>query len=210
MANLRAGLIGLGMMGRHHARVLRELDGVDLVAVADSDGDPHGVAGELAVLSAVEELIAAGIDMAVVAVPTGLPRGGRARPGRGRRPHAGREADRLEHRSRAADGRGVRRQGPGRRRRPHRAVQPRPAGPAQADRGRRARRGLPDRHPAPGAVPGPDRRRRRGQGPRHARHRPDRLAGPEPVPVRSLPTPPPAAAARTRTWSRPPGSWTTA
>jgi predicted dehydrogenase len=72
MANLRAGLIGLGMMGRHHARVLRELDGVDLVAVADSFGDPHGVAGQLGLLSSVEELIAAGIDMAVVAVPTGL------------------------------------------------------------------------------------------------------------------------------------------
>lgn len=72
MANLRAGLIGLGMMGRHHARVLRELDGVDLVAVADSFGDPHGVAGQLGLLSSVQELIAAGIDMAVVAVPTGL------------------------------------------------------------------------------------------------------------------------------------------
>jgi predicted dehydrogenase len=72
MANLRVGLIGLGMMGRHHARVVRELDGVDLVAVADSYGDPHGVAGQLGVLSSVEELIAAGIDMAVVAVPTGL------------------------------------------------------------------------------------------------------------------------------------------
>ncbi len=35
MAKLRAGLIGLGMMGRHHARVLGSLDGVDLVAVAD-------------------------------------------------------------------------------------------------------------------------------------------------------------------------------
>ena len=41
---LRAGLIGLGMMGRHHARVLRALDGVELVAVADPDGDPHKVA----------------------------------------------------------------------------------------------------------------------------------------------------------------------
>ncbi|OMH35184.1 Gfo/Idh/MocA family protein [Tersicoccus sp. Bi-70] len=71
-ANLRAGLIGLGMMGRNHARVLRELDGVDLVAVADAFGDPHGVAGSLPVLSGVDELIAAGIDMAVVAVPTGL------------------------------------------------------------------------------------------------------------------------------------------
>ena len=28
---LRAGLVGLGMMGRHHARVLGSLDGVELV-----------------------------------------------------------------------------------------------------------------------------------------------------------------------------------
>jgi UDP-N-acetylglucosamine 3-dehydrogenase len=70
MANLRAGLIGLGMMGRHHGRVVRELDGVDLVAVADETGDPHGVAGQLPVLSSVEELIAQHLDMAVVAVPT--------------------------------------------------------------------------------------------------------------------------------------------
>ena len=33
-APLRAGLIGLGMMGRHHARVLRGLSGVELVARA--------------------------------------------------------------------------------------------------------------------------------------------------------------------------------
>jgi predicted dehydrogenase len=72
MANLRVGLIGLGMMGRHHARVLRELPGVDLVAVADAYGDPHGVAGGLDVLSSVEELIAQGLDMAVAAVPTGM------------------------------------------------------------------------------------------------------------------------------------------
>ncbi|WAP52751.1 Gfo/Idh/MocA family oxidoreductase [Arthrobacter sp. ATA002] len=72
MANLRAGLIGLGMMGRHHARVIRELDGVDLVGVADSFGDPHGVADSLPVCSSVEELIEQGLDMAVVAVPTVL------------------------------------------------------------------------------------------------------------------------------------------
>ena len=68
MANLRAGLIGLGMMGRHHARVIRELDGVDLVAVADSFGDPHNVADGLTVYNTVEELIEQGIDMAVAAV----------------------------------------------------------------------------------------------------------------------------------------------
>jgi len=70
MANLRAGLIGLGMMGRHHARVLGGLSGVDLVAVADPGGDKHGVAGGLAVLDSVEELIAVGVDYCMVAVPT--------------------------------------------------------------------------------------------------------------------------------------------
>lgn len=67
---LRAGLLGVGMMGRHHVRVLRELDGVELVAIADPGGDPHGVAGDLKVLADIESLIAAGIDTAVVAVPT--------------------------------------------------------------------------------------------------------------------------------------------
>lgn len=70
MADLRAGLLGVGMMGRHHARVLRELEGVDLVAIADPGGDPHGVAGDLDVLPDIDALIAADIDVAVVAVPT--------------------------------------------------------------------------------------------------------------------------------------------
>lgn len=70
MADLRAGLIGLGMMGRHHARVLKSLDGVELVAVADPGGDPHGVAGSLDVGADVQHLIDAGIDYAMVAVPT--------------------------------------------------------------------------------------------------------------------------------------------
>ncbi|WP_194924440.1 Gfo/Idh/MocA family oxidoreductase [Catenulispora pinisilvae] len=67
---LRAGLIGLGMMGRHHARVLGSMEGVELVAVADPGGDAHGVANGRPVLGDVQELIAAGIDFAVVAVPT--------------------------------------------------------------------------------------------------------------------------------------------
>lgn len=70
MADLRAGLLGVGMMGRHHARVLRELDGVELVAIADPGGDPHGVAGDLEILPDIDALIGAGIDIAVVAVPT--------------------------------------------------------------------------------------------------------------------------------------------
>ena len=67
---LRAGLIGLGMMGRHHARVLRSIDGVELVGVADPAGDPHGVAGGLPLLDSVEQLIEVGLDYCMVAVPT--------------------------------------------------------------------------------------------------------------------------------------------
>ena len=70
MANLRAGLIGLGMMGRHHARVLASLEGVDLVAVADPGGDKFGVAGGRPVHENIEQLIAEKIDYCMVAVPT--------------------------------------------------------------------------------------------------------------------------------------------
>lgn len=70
MANLRAGLIGLGMMGRHHARVLGSLPGVDLVAVADPGGDVHGVSGGRPVEADIAALIAHGLDYCMVAVPT--------------------------------------------------------------------------------------------------------------------------------------------
>ena len=70
MANLRAGLIGLGMMGRHHARVLSSLQGVDFIGVSDPAGDTNGVAQGRPVVSSVAELIAMGIDYAMVAVPT--------------------------------------------------------------------------------------------------------------------------------------------
>ncbi|MDR1186855.1 MAG: Gfo/Idh/MocA family oxidoreductase [Bifidobacteriaceae bacterium] len=70
MAALRAGVIGIGSMGRHHARIMREIEGVDLVAVADPAGDRFGVARDLEVGRSVEDLIAVGLDLAVVAVPT--------------------------------------------------------------------------------------------------------------------------------------------
>ncbi len=69
---LRAGLLGLGMMGRNHARVLASLPGVDLVAVADAAGDVHRAAAGRPVLATVEELISQGIDYCMVAVPTYL------------------------------------------------------------------------------------------------------------------------------------------
>ncbi|EFE74398.1 Gfo/Idh/MocA family oxidoreductase [Streptomyces filamentosus] len=71
-AALKAGLIGLGSMGRHHARVLMALEGVDLVGVVDPMGDKNGWAQGAPVLRDVEELLDLGIDYAVVACPTGL------------------------------------------------------------------------------------------------------------------------------------------
>lgn len=67
---LRAGLVGLGMMGRHHARVLGSLENVELVAVCDPMGDPHKAAGDRIVLKTVKELIDAKIDYAMIAAPT--------------------------------------------------------------------------------------------------------------------------------------------
>lgn len=70
MAQLKAGLVGIGMMGRNHARILNSIDGVDLVAVADPAGDKHGMAGSAKVVDSVADMIAIGIDYAVVATPT--------------------------------------------------------------------------------------------------------------------------------------------
>jgi predicted dehydrogenase len=68
---LRAGLIGLGAMGRNHARVLYDLAGVELVAIVDPAGDTTG-ALRVPVVPTVSELLAMGIDYAVVACPTAL------------------------------------------------------------------------------------------------------------------------------------------
>lgn len=67
---LRAALIGAGMMGKNHARVLSSLEGVDFVAVVDELGDPHGVRGGAVVLRNLEELSSLDIHFAVVATPT--------------------------------------------------------------------------------------------------------------------------------------------
>ena len=70
MSNLRVGLVGLGMMGQNHARVLANLDGVEFVGVCDPAGEVKGNAQGRKVVSTLDELIAMKIDYAMVAIPT--------------------------------------------------------------------------------------------------------------------------------------------
>lgn len=72
MTDIKVGVLGIGSMGRHHVRNARETDGFELVAVADPGGDKFGVASDVTVMASVDELIDAGIEACVVAVPTVL------------------------------------------------------------------------------------------------------------------------------------------
>lgn len=73
--NLRVGVIGVGVMGSNHARVLSDMAGVELVAVADPDAKQREfVAGTLGcgAVADAEALLRAGIDAAIIAAPTHL------------------------------------------------------------------------------------------------------------------------------------------
>lgn len=67
---LKAGVIGLGMMGRHHARVLQSLEDVELVGFSDPAPQHNGEYAGRPVFSTVAELLDAGVDYCVVAAPT--------------------------------------------------------------------------------------------------------------------------------------------
>ena len=67
---LRAGLVGLGAMGQHHARLLRAIDAFDFVAAIDSNGDRFDSLIETPLLESVDALIDQQIEVAIVAVPT--------------------------------------------------------------------------------------------------------------------------------------------
>ena len=69
-APLRCGLIGIGMMGRNHARVIRELAEVDLVVIADPRDDPDNIGQGVPVVPSVEDALEFTLDCAIVAVPT--------------------------------------------------------------------------------------------------------------------------------------------
>lgn len=76
MSRLRAGVIGLGAMGRHHVRVYRDVNSVDLVAIADvselaleRSREKYGVAGYTDIDAMLERQ---GLDLVSIVVPTSL------------------------------------------------------------------------------------------------------------------------------------------
>ncbi|CAN5374047.1 Gfo/Idh/MocA family oxidoreductase [soil metagenome] len=71
-AALPVGVIGVGSLGFHHARILREIPGARMAGIYDSDRDrAHTVAEQLEVraFDSLEELLTS-VEAAVVAVPT--------------------------------------------------------------------------------------------------------------------------------------------
>jgi len=71
--NCRAAVIGVGRMGRHHARIYPQLEGVELVAVVDRDASR---AAEVAAgagcqsFTSVEAMLEAGVEADAVSVAT--------------------------------------------------------------------------------------------------------------------------------------------
>jgi len=73
MSSVRVGVVGVGHLGYHHARLYASMDDVSLVGVVDADSErARSVASEFATrpFSSVDALIAAGVDAVSVAVPT--------------------------------------------------------------------------------------------------------------------------------------------
>src|SRR5260370_36147559 len=67
---LRVGVVGVGVMGANHARVLSEFAGVELAGVVDPDRkQAHFVGGTLGcpALASIEELLDRGVDAVTIA-----------------------------------------------------------------------------------------------------------------------------------------------
>ncbi|HQR91600.1 MAG TPA: Gfo/Idh/MocA family oxidoreductase, partial [Caulobacter sp.] len=72
---LRVGVTGIGVMGSNHARVLAELPGAELVAIADPDQAQAARVAQFLGCQAVgdhNDLLALGLDAVIVAAPTHL------------------------------------------------------------------------------------------------------------------------------------------
>ena len=70
---LRCGVVGVGRMGQHHARVYATTPGCHLVGVVDASKERRGAIADkfdTRALESVEQLIDAGVDAVSIAVPT--------------------------------------------------------------------------------------------------------------------------------------------
>lgn len=70
MNKIKVALVGVGRMGKNHLRVLRETQGVELVAVVDTHAAPPGDLGAIPFLRSVAELARVDCSTVVVASPT--------------------------------------------------------------------------------------------------------------------------------------------
>ena len=73
---VRAAVIGVGHLGRHHARILATLEGVELVAVVDTDGERAAAAATATGASPRSDFrdVLTEVDAVTIAVPTELHR----------------------------------------------------------------------------------------------------------------------------------------
>jgi UDP-N-acetylglucosamine 3-dehydrogenase len=74
---LRVGVVGVGVMGSNHARVLSELPGVKLVGVVDPDDKPRNRFAQAlgcAAFADLDAMFGAGVDAVIIAAPTHLHR----------------------------------------------------------------------------------------------------------------------------------------
>lgn len=72
---VRIGVVGVGVMGANHARVLADLPGAELVGIADPDAVQAAKVAEAlgcAAVPDIDALTALGVDAVVVAAPTHL------------------------------------------------------------------------------------------------------------------------------------------
>jgi UDP-N-acetylglucosamine 3-dehydrogenase len=76
MPNLKVGLIGLGMMGKNHLRILSSLEGVDLVGIADPlfDSGTNSDTKQYEIFTEYRDLLDRGLDYCVISAPTGFHR----------------------------------------------------------------------------------------------------------------------------------------
>jgi predicted dehydrogenase len=75
MKSVRTGVVGVGHLGYHHARIYDALEGVELVAVADVDEAHRQRAAQdfgVSAVASVAELIDAGVEAVSVVAPTTL------------------------------------------------------------------------------------------------------------------------------------------